>query len=163
MSPRSVAPRSLRRPLALAVALLSLGVMAPVGVLAASPTAGSTTIRPTIHYEEAQAHANDRIAFNAGGRVTVPFRPRAGDRWKVGGQAARQLPAGRATGRAMRGGTLPEHRVAPVDLPTVDPAAVIGAGDAAWTTDDTSTVELAAAVDPAASGARSSASCRTGS
>jgi spore germination protein YaaH/flagellar hook assembly protein FlgD len=150
MNPRSVAPRSLRRPLALAVALLSLGVVLPVGVLAASPTAGSTTIHPTIHYEEAQAHANDRIAFSAGGRVTVPFRPRAGDHWKVGGQAARQLPAGRTTGRAMRGGVVPEHRVAPVDLPTVDPAAVIGAGDATWTTDDTSTVDLAAAVDPGA-------------
>ena len=47
------------------------------------------------------AHANDRIDFTPGGRVTVPYRPRAGDTWSVGGRAPRALPAGTATGRAL--------------------------------------------------------------
>ena len=47
------------------------------------------------------AHANDRIAFQPGGRVEVGFRPRAGDRWPVDGRLPTALPAGRATGRQM--------------------------------------------------------------
>ena len=35
-----------------------------------------------------------RIEFTPGGRVTVGFRPRAGDAWEVGGRAPRALPAG---------------------------------------------------------------------
>ncbi len=150
MSPRSVVSRSLRRPLALCVSLLSLGLLLPVAALAAGPPAGSDTMHPTIHYEEAQAHAHDRIAFSAGDRVTIPFRPRASDPWKVAGAGARQLPAGRATGRAMRAAIRPGRQIAPIDLPTVEPAAVIVADDATWTTEDTPTYELAAAVDPGA-------------
>jgi spore germination protein YaaH/flagellar hook assembly protein FlgD len=50
----------------------------------------------------------------------------------------------------MRARTVPDQRIAPVDLPTVEPAAVIGADDATWTTDVPPTYELAAAVDPGA-------------
>ena len=57
---------------------------------------------PSIHYEQAMEHAADVIELPAGGRVTVPFRPRAGDDWKVDGKLPRALPAGHATGAAMR-------------------------------------------------------------
>jgi spore germination protein YaaH len=57
--------------------------------------------RPGIQYEEAIAHERDRIAFAPGDRVTVPFVPRSGDKWSVGGKLPRELPAGQATGRAM--------------------------------------------------------------
>ncbi len=68
---------------------------------AASPEA-TGGIQPGIQYEEAIAHAGDRIAFAAGGIVTVPFRPRLGDAWPVAGRAPRALPAGSASGRALR-------------------------------------------------------------
>jgi spore germination protein YaaH len=58
-------------------------------------------LQPGVQYEEAMAHEHDRIAFVPGDRVTVPFRPRAGDRWSVAGKLPRALPAGLATGRAM--------------------------------------------------------------
>src|SRR6476661_7391686 len=45
--------------------------------------------------------ATRRPASAPGGRVTVPYRPRAGDTWQVGGRAPRALPAGTATGRAL--------------------------------------------------------------
>lgn len=57
--------------------------------------------QPSEAYQEWLAHANDRIAFTPGGRVTVGFTPRSTDRWSVGGQAPVALPAGLATGRAM--------------------------------------------------------------
>jgi hypothetical protein len=66
------------------------------------------------------AHAGDRIDFTPGGRVTVPYRPRSGDTWSVGGRAPRPLPAGTATGRAL----IPSSAgasAAPVPSPT--PAA----------------------------------------
>jgi len=58
-------------------------------------------LQPSIVYEEASAHAADRITFKPGGQVTVGFTPRAGDRWPVDGRAPSALPAGRATGRQM--------------------------------------------------------------
>jgi len=70
---------------------------APVGDAAA----GVGALRPGVQYEELMAHAADRIDFTPGGRVTVPYRPRAGDTWQVGGRAPRALPAGTATGRAL--------------------------------------------------------------
>ena len=92
----------------------------PVAALAATPVAdGAATLQPTVQYEEALAHANDRIAFKAGGRVTVPFRPAAGDRWVVDGARPRALPAGRPrarrcvtprTGRAGRATIRAAHR-----------------------------------------------------
>lgn len=58
-------------------------------------------LEPTIQYEEAAAHADDRIVFEPGGRVTVPFTPRADDGWTIAGSTPRPLPVGRATGRQM--------------------------------------------------------------
>lgn len=58
-------------------------------------------LRPSIAYEEAMAHANDRIVFEPGGKVEIGFTPRADDRWPVDGRAPRALPAGRATGSQM--------------------------------------------------------------
>jgi spore germination protein YaaH/flagellar hook assembly protein FlgD len=65
-------------------------------------------LQPSIQYEEAERHASDKIAFTPGERVTVPFQPRAGDRWTVGDVAPTTLPAGRLDGRTIRGqGTAP--------------------------------------------------------
>ena len=55
----------------------------------------------SVHWLHAQEHALDVVAFEPGGRVTVPFTPRAGDRWEIDGRAPRALPAGHATGREM--------------------------------------------------------------
>lgn len=85
---------------------------------AAEPAA--TELRPGIHYEDALAHAGDRIEFEPGGRVTVGFRPRAGDAWEVAGGPPRALPAGTATGREMRGGpSKPEPAADPTTAPPV--------------------------------------------
>ncbi|MDP2350716.1 MAG: glycoside hydrolase family 18 protein, partial [Chloroflexota bacterium] len=112
---------------------------------------------PSVAYEEAMAHANDKIQFEPGGKVEVGFTPRAGDRWPVDGRAPSALPPGRATGREMAAseqGTAwtdvdtaplpsadpappapeiaspaPESSEAPVDAPASDPAAAAtGAG-----------------------------------
>jgi len=91
------------------VSLLALALIAQAGwatpALAAAPTSRGPEVaelRPTIHYEEARAHADDEIAFAPGGRVTVGFTPRGGDHWKVGGVSPRALPAGRLDGRQLR-------------------------------------------------------------
>jgi spore germination protein YaaH len=60
---------------------------------------GST---PTIQYLQSEEHASDKIDFQPGKRVTVPFTPRAGDDWQVDGQSPRALPAGHADGAQMR-------------------------------------------------------------
>jgi spore germination protein YaaH/flagellar hook assembly protein FlgD len=138
--------------------------LVPASVLAASDASDTTAnagLQPTIHYEEAMDHAGDRTQFAAGGRVTVPFKPRTSDRWAVGGVRPQELPAGRATGRAIRdaspppgqrsgtargsstGATRPDElgwasrgaAVGAVDLPYFDPSVGIP-------------VDLAAAVDP---------------
>jgi spore germination protein YaaH len=70
----------------------------PVGAaVAADPEPAD--LQPSVHYEEALAHADDEIAFEPGGRVTVPFTPKADDTAPVGGGGPVRLPAGRATGR----------------------------------------------------------------
>ncbi|MEK6721616.1 MAG: glycosyl hydrolase family 18 protein, partial [Chloroflexota bacterium] len=95
-------------------------------------------IRPSVQYEDAMAHADDQIAFDPGERVTVGFKPRAGDTWSVGGRAPRALPAGHATGRQSlasekgqiwAAGPPPEvvkasELAAPIDGPTLDPATI---------------------------------------
>ncbi len=137
-----------------ALFLAGLLPVAPVG--AASPRGGAG-LQPTIHYEEALAHAKDKIAFTPGGRVTVPFRPRATDHWKVGGRAPRTLPAGRVTGRAMRtleeaagtGAVTPADGPAALDQPIGDPAAKVAAVDASWDASANGPdIDLTAAVDP---------------
>jgi spore germination protein YaaH/flagellar hook assembly protein FlgD len=147
-----------------ATAVVALTVcLVPASVLAARDAGVAATnagLQPTIHYEEAMEHAGDRTEFVAGDRVTVPFKPRGSDRWAVGGVRPQELPAGRATGRAIRaaasppgqglvpgraggtGATRPDGAgggsaaaVGAVDLPYLDPAVGIP-------------VDLAAAVDP---------------
>src|SRR4029077_4146291 len=106
------------------------------------------SVQPTVQYEEAVAHGGDRIPFTAGERVTVPFAPRASDRWTVAGESPRRLPAGRLSGRAIRDAVAlprfdPKVRASnvtsqasgPVDTPWVDPRSAVSA-------------TLAAAVDP---------------
>ncbi|MGE5156360.1 MAG: glycosyl hydrolase family 18 protein, partial [Betaproteobacteria bacterium] len=73
----------------------------------AGTMSGRTTVddvgRPdtSIVYEQAMEHANDRITFTPGGRVSTPFVPRVTDTWPVGGKAPTRLPAGRASGSEM--------------------------------------------------------------
>ena len=118
------------------------------------PTAGdSGELLPGIHYEDAVAHANDRIEFTPGGRVTVGFRPRADDTWDVGGRAPRALPG--RFGIGPRPAAVPDADLvprprrtppsqpglrsivgrrpaptAPVDSPAVDPSEVPAADGA---------------------------------
>ncbi|HSL32802.1 MAG TPA: hypothetical protein VK871_04075, partial [Candidatus Limnocylindrales bacterium] len=89
-------------------------------VRAASTESETTELRPGIHYEDAMAHAADRIDFEPGGRVTVGFRPRAGDAWEVAGGPPRALPAGTASGRELLSLPVPAAQVAepaPNDTP----------------------------------------------
>jgi spore germination protein YaaH len=90
-------------------------------------------LQPGIQYEDAMAHEHDRIAFRAGGRVTVGYRPQAGDAWAVDGRSPRALPAGAASGRELldasaTGGesaTLPASaEPAPADQPDPGSSAV---------------------------------------
>ena len=160
-SPRP-AGRSPRRLLATGAfaALLLAQAAVPAAAYSASPTAATATrarsdtsagLQPTIQWEEALAHEHDRIAFKAGGRVTVPFRPRATDRWAVGGVMARALPAGRLDGVAMRKSDAP---AAPsVDQPITDPARIIDARSAvaaAPSTAQDGVLEPQARIDPGA-------------
>ena len=87
-----------------------IAAVQPPSAPAASEAPPETTeLRPGVHYEEALAHADDRIEFTPGGRVSVGFRPRADDAWMVGGRAPRALPAGTLSGREMRPAKPPAH------------------------------------------------------
>jgi spore germination protein YaaH/flagellar hook assembly protein FlgD len=106
-----------------AVLALALGSSLPGPVAAGDPSATDPGAGGRAQAAEAQAHATDvrsrqlgpgdepsqayldsvaaegrRFTFEPGGRVTVGFRPRADDRWPVGGEAPRPLPAGRRSG-----------------------------------------------------------------
>ncbi|MFI5291547.1 MAG: hypothetical protein ACHQ02_01625, partial [Candidatus Limnocylindrales bacterium] len=90
---------SLRR-IGLAAAILLSLLPAPTAT-GASPGESARQPRATrtsVHYEDAQRHAGERIRFKPGGRVTVAFKPRPGDDWTVDGQAPQALPAGRRSG-----------------------------------------------------------------
>ncbi len=78
--------------------------VAPAGSAthAGDPAPQAVRLQPTIQYEDAVRHAGDRTDFAPGERVSVPYTPRQGDDWAVGGRAPRSLPAGRESGRAMR-------------------------------------------------------------
>jgi spore germination protein YaaH/flagellar hook assembly protein FlgD len=103
-----------------------------LALLTAAPPA-PTPDAPSTAYEETLAHANDRIDFTPGGRVTVGFTPRSTDTWSVGGQAPVALPAGRTTGKAMAtssprpvptpggplSGAITPGSYAPLDAPSV--------------------------------------------
>ncbi|HUG29601.1 MAG TPA: glycosyl hydrolase family 18 protein [Candidatus Limnocylindria bacterium] len=149
-------PRRPSRPwLALALAALvgwPVAAAAPAGATAAPATTGSVAEGPasleaangkvngdltSIHYEHATEHADDAIDFEPGGRVTIPFSPRAGDNWRVDGRAPRALPAGHATGAQMRAApanaiwsagppadlAVPDHAAANELTTTVEPAS----------------------------------------
>ena len=129
MTFRRPAPRSPGRSAIAAIVLVAQLFLAGAASAVAPPTAApvaneateSTELVAGIHYEDAQAHADDRIDFAPGGRVTVGFRPRSDDTWEVAGRAPRALPAGSASGREMR----PAKPVAPSAEPA-KPAAPAG-------------------------------------
>jgi spore germination protein YaaH len=86
--------------------------VAPQARVAADPVADPTSeptsepatppdLLPSVHYEEALAHAADAIDFSPGERVSVGFTPRSDDTWLVGGERPQELPAGHVTGREM--------------------------------------------------------------
>ncbi len=147
----------LSRAVALGAGMLLIVVNLPATLVAAAEPAAEATaapamadpgLQPTVQYQEAVAHAADRTRFAAGARVSVPFKPRSGDRWAVGGVSPRPLPAGRLSGKALRTTPSPQHpidastaepvvAVGPADLPSVDPAGAFVA-------------QPAAAVDPGA-------------
>ena len=143
--PSSTLRRSTVRAIALAVALLA---QASFSVAAAGPAAppvdtGAEGLAPGIHWEEARAHEDDRIAFTPGERVSVGFKPRAGDRWVVGGVAPRALPAGRLDGTRIRA----QGPAETVDQPIDDESGVTGATAASWSPpDEPSTRDLQAPV-----------------
>jgi len=161
---RRPAPRSPGRPVTAAIVLVAqLFLTGPVSAVAAPTHAAvvdlasePTELLPGIHYDDALAHADDRIDFTPGGRVTVGFRPRSDDTWQVGGRAPRSLPAGSASGREMMphqpgaasaGPATPaspaaEPGAAPSAAPSADPDAVIESSPAATAPID------APAVDP---------------
>jgi spore germination protein YaaH len=119
--------------LLLATSLIPTAAAAPTPAQAPTPAVADTRVAPaeqppvteqdpaglrsSIHWEEVQAHANDKIDFAPGGRVTVPFRPSAHDRWEVGGAAPRGLPAGRLSGRQLRDALKPTPAAAPASTP----------------------------------------------
>jgi spore germination protein YaaH len=92
-------------------------------VVAARSTPPSSP-EPSQEYLDLLAHAGDPNHFSPGGRVTVGFKPRAGETWRVAGAAPRALPAGAASGAQMLAGPLvpgaspvPSTPPAPVDAP----------------------------------------------
>lgn len=140
------------RSVALAASLLLLAGIAPAAVVGAddrhAPVA-SGVLQPTVQYEEAVAHANDRIPFAPGGRVSIPFTPRPSDGWAVGGVRPRALPAGRISGRAMRDARPSDAADTTSPAPAVPSGGAVGRLDAPSVDPDTRiAVDLAAAVDP---------------
>ncbi|MFL5646733.1 MAG: glycosyl hydrolase family 18 protein [Chloroflexota bacterium] len=134
-----------------AVGLLVAGL--PSAAIAATPVsagapAGNGLPRPTVQYEQAMEHAADKTTFVAGERVTVPFKPRKGDRWPVGGVTPQELPAGRLSGRAIRETKTPQRPIRPVQA---DPVVAVGPADLPYLDPTTAFVaQPAAAVDPGA-------------
>jgi spore germination protein YaaH len=112
-------------------------------------TASEPALLPSIHWEQARAHADDKLDLPAGGRVTIGFVPRPDDRWKVGGAAPRALPAGRLTGRELGSLTRPAQPRPTPDSPLIEPRDVVGADPAsAFLPAEEGTVDLAAKVTP---------------
>jgi spore germination protein YaaH/flagellar hook assembly protein FlgD len=150
-TPQPAARTIPRRLVALGAGLLILAATMPLALATAaepvaSQPAGDAGLQPTVQYEEAVAHAADKTRFVAGDRVSVPFKPRKGDRWPVGGVSPRTLPAGRLSGKEMRGAPAARRQV-----PTsqVEPAVAVGPADLPYLDPSRAFVaEPAAAVDP---------------
>ena len=153
LSPRRPAAPTLLALLLLASAVIPVTASVPSGVTTPprhtpgdAPDAAG--LQPTIHWEEALAHADDKLDLPAGGRVSVPFRPRANDRWLVGGAAPRVLPDGRMTGRQLRSAEpptaaepTPTATDTPVDQPVSDPETPIPAENSAYAAPTATAVE----------------------
>ena len=109
--PPRFAPGLVGAALVAALALWPAGAIARSGearaaspaAFAATPGAGAAAggIQPSIHYEEALAHAADDIDFAPGGRVSVGFEPRPDDVFEIDGERPQALPAGQVSGREM--------------------------------------------------------------
>jgi len=83
----------------------------------------------SISHEQALEHANDPNTFVPGDAVTVPYRPRAGDKTEVDGGPPVALPSGTASGRSIAAS--PQGTVwATNDVTASTPAGSFG-GDAA--------------------------------
>jgi spore germination protein YaaH len=149
-SPRR--PTPVRTPSPLATAVLGMVVLA---VSLAAPATGlavdepASDVQPSIHYEEARKHAGDDLSFTPGGRVTVGFTPRAGDRTQVGGGAPRALPAGRLTGREIRAAASAPMTDATPE-PTADPSSTPIVPSTAPSEATPSAAPSAPAADPSA-------------
>ncbi|HSL97366.1 MAG TPA: hypothetical protein VK831_02225, partial [Candidatus Deferrimicrobiaceae bacterium] len=91
-----------------AALLVPLVLVGPVGATGLAPRIPSTipavdpAAAPSAHYLDALEHELEVLEFEPGERVTIPFQPRASDRWPIGGSLPRALPAGYATGAEMR-------------------------------------------------------------
>ena len=134
------------------VLLIGAGPLSVVSAAQPQEPSGLDLLQPTIQYDEATAHAADRIAFTAGERVTVPFTPRVSDRWTVGGERARALPAGRLSGRDIR-----NHKAVPASVAVLPADAgrapavgrAVGRADIPYVAPGSGVpADLAAAVDP---------------
>ena len=127
------------------------------------PEADAGQLEPGIHYADALAHADDRLTFTPGGRVTVPFRPRADDTWEVGGRAPRSLPAGTLAGRDLipdaAGKTMASPEPSPAAEPEATPDESPDESEATSAPVDTPAVDPSDA--PAADGASASLSSAT--
>jgi spore germination protein YaaH/flagellar hook assembly protein FlgD len=131
------------------VVLLAMGMMLPGPTVAVSPAVSSpepTGLQPTVHYEDALRHAHDRIPFEPGAMVEVPFKPRHGDDWSVGGKAPRPLPAGRRSGKQIAAG--PAGEAPPSAAP--DPPAPSAAPDPPAPSGVIAPTSLAAPIDSGA-------------
>ena len=116
----------------LGTSLLLAALAAPAASMAADPQAPAEELQPTIHYEDAQRHAQDQTEFPAGGRVTVGFAPHENDLASVGGDAPQALPAGRLSGREIRAnGVIPQDAAVPTQITGSAPTGTSGTNDLA--------------------------------
>ena len=116
----------------LAMAMVLPGPAAAFSAAVSAPQA--TGLQPTVHYEDALRHSHDRIPFEPGSLVVLPFKPRHGDDWSVGGKAPRPLPAGRRSGKQIANGEAGQGAPAatpdpPVPTPALDPPTPSAAPD----------------------------------
>ncbi|MFL5778909.1 MAG: glycosyl hydrolase family 18 protein [Chloroflexota bacterium] len=134
----------------LLIAESSVAVATVAAAKPPEPPAGA--VHPTIHYEEALAHAHDRVSFPAGGRVSVEFTPRPGDHWPVGGVSPRGLPSGKLDGKSMRDrqDATPTAPSSVLDEPATEPGTAAPADPAVFLpSSEAPAYEPAAAITPA--------------
>ncbi len=133
---------------------LDLGTLALSDGDGGDPFAGAAA-QPGIQYADALAHADDPNRFTPGGRVTVPFRPRASDGWVVDGHRPVALPAGRLSGQAMAAARSASGAVPDGPLPVDRPSGVPTVAASSATFEAESPLVTGRSVEPtAASGLR---------